>query len=204
MTWLIIEFKLSKKSYLKRGFKAEAERISNNFRKELGLETHSPLCAFELAKHLEIEVISPKILGLDDKGLNVLMGNSGKSSGWSALTMKNVDDKKLIIHNTRASDARQQSDIMHELAHIICKHEIIVPNGHILPDYMRYYDKSQEAEAEYLGSCLQLSRECLVWALTKGNMSKEEITSNYTASKQMVNFRINTTGINKQLQYIRA
>lgn len=195
---------MGKKSYLKRGFKAEAERISNNFRAELGLDTHAPLCAFVLAGHLKIEVISPKILGLDDKGLDVLMGNTLKSSGWSALTMKNTGNKKLIIHNTRASAARQQSDIMHELAHIICKHEIIVPDGHILPDYMRYYDKSQEAEAEYLGSCLQLSRECLVWALTTGNMGKGEITSNYRASKQMVNFRINTTGINKQLRHIRA
>lgn len=195
---------MSEKSYLKRGFKAKAERISNNFREKLGLKTHAPLCAFDLASHLDIEVISPEILGLDFKELSILMGDSRKSSGWSALTMKNTDNKKLIIHNTRASAARQQSDIMHELAHIICKHEIIVPDGHILPDYMRYYDKSQEAEAEYLGSCLQLSRECLVWALTIGNMSKEEITSNYIASKQMVNFRINTTGINKQLRYIRA
>lgn len=195
---------MSKKSYLKRGFKANAERISNNFREELGLEIHAPLCAFELANHLDIEVISPEILGLNDKDLDVLMGDFKKSSGWSALTMKNSDNKKLIIHNIRMSDARQQSDIMHELAHIICNHEIIIPDSHILPDYMRYYDKYQEAEAEYLGSCLQFSRECLIWALTHGNMSKQEIASNYTASKQMVNFRINTTGINKQLKYIRA
>jgi Zn-dependent peptidase ImmA (M78 family) len=91
---------------------------------------------------------------------------------------------------------------MHELAHIICKHEIIIPDGHILPDYMRYFDKFQEAEAAYLGGCLQVSRACLILAI-KGNMSKEEIASNYAASMQMVNFRINTTGVNKQLKYYR-
>lgn len=195
---------MSKKSYLKRGFKAEAERISNNFRKDVGLKTHDHLCAFKLADYLNIEVISPEILGIDDKGLDVLMGNTKKSSGWSALTMTDSSNKKIIIHNTRASEARQQSDLMHELAHIICKHEIIVPEGITLPSYMRYYDKSQEAEAEYLGAALQLPRECLVWALTTGNMSKKEISTNYSASLQMVNYRINTTGIRKQIKYIRT
>lgn len=195
---------MAKKNYLKRGFKAKAERISNKFRAELGLEFNQPLCGFELAKHLNIEVMSPEILGLDNHQLDVLMGNSKESSGWSALTMTNYNDKKIIIHNTRASEARQQSDLMHELAHIICEHKIIVPKGVVLPSYMRYYDRNQEAEAEYLGSALQLSRECLVWALTTGNMSKKEISTNYSASLQMVNFRINTTGIRKQVKYIRA
>lgn len=204
MTWLIIESDLAKKNYLKRGFKAKAERISNQFRAELGLDFNQPLCGFELAKHLDIEVISPEILGLDTHHLEVLMGNNKESSGWSALTMTNYNDKKIIVHNTRASEARQQSDLMHELAHIICEHEIVVPEGVVLPSYMRYYDKTQEAEAEYLGSALQLPRECLVWALTTGNMSKNEISTNYSASLQMVNYRINTTGIRKQIKYIRA
>lgn len=195
---------MAKKSYLKRGFKAEAERISHQFRFELGLEYHEPLCGFKLANRLDIEVISPEILGLNSNELDVLMGNNSESSGWSALTMTDRKNVKLIIHNTRASNARQQSDIMHELAHVICDHKIIVPKGIVLPSYMRYYDKFQEAEAEYLGSCLQLPRECLVWAVTSGNMSKREIATNYSASLQMVNYRINTTGINRQLKYIRA
>ena len=193
---------MAKKNYLKRGFKAKAERISNQFRAELGLDFNEPLCGFELAKYLEIKVISPEFLDLDNYELDILMGNFKYSSGWSALTMTNHKKEKIIIHNTRASKARQQSDLMHELAHIICKHEIVVPEGVKLPSYMRYYDKSQEAEAEYLGSALQLPRECLLWALTSGNMSKNEIATNYTASLQMVNYRISTTGIFRQLKYI--
>ena len=191
---------MGKKNYLKWGFKAEAERISTNFRIELDLDSHEHLCAFVLADYLDIEVLSPDILGLSDKELNVLMGSSKKSSGWSALTMTNAINKKLIIHNSRASKARQQSDIMHELAHIICEHDIIIPEDHVLPDYMRYYNKYQEAEAKYLGSCLQLSRDCLLWALTKRGMNKTEISEYYVASLQMVNFRINLTGLSKQLK----
>ena len=195
---------MAKKNYLKRGFKAKAERISNQFRAEFALEFNQPLCGFKLAKHLDIEVISPEILGLDHNELDVLMGNQAESSGWSALTMTDCNNKKIIIHNTRAIKARQQSDLMHELAHIICEHKIVVPEGIVLPSYMRYYDKSQEAEAEYLGSALQLSRECLVWALTTGKMSKSDVATNYTASLTMVNYRINTTGISKQLRYIKS
>lgn len=194
---------MGKKNYLERGFKAKAERISNKLRSELGLKIHEPLCAFELAEHLNIDVVDPISLDINGNQLKVLLGTSSKSSGWSALTMVDKKNRKLILHNTKSSPARQQSDIMHELAHIICKHKVVELKGIPLPSFMRYYDKSQEAEAECLGSCLQLSRECLHWALTKGNMTENEIAENFLASYQMVKFRIGSTGLRKQLQYLR-
>lgn len=193
---------MAKNNNLKRGFKAKAERLSKMLRQDLGLEYYQPLCGFELAKYLDIDVLSPESLGLKDNQLDALMGTTKESSGWSALTMTNQENRKVIIHNSRSSPARQQSDLMHELAHIICKHEIEVPKGVVLPSYMRYYDESQEAEAEYLGAALQLPRECLVWALKKG-MSRQDIAKNYTASLEMVRFRINSTGVTKQLKYIK-
>lgn len=202
MTWPIRENDLAKNDFLKRGFKAEAERLSKKFRKDLGLKYYEPLCGFELAEYLNIDVISPENLGLDDDQLDILMGTIKKSSGWSALTMTDEKNRKVILHNSRSTKARHQSDLMHELAHIICKHIIKPPTGIVLPSYMRYYDKSQEAEAEYLGSALQLPRECLVWALKKG-MTRHDIAENYTASLEMVRFRINSTGVTRQLKYMR-
>lgn len=194
---------MAKKSYLKRGFKAQAERISTGLREELGLESISPLCAFDLASHLGVEVISPGSLGLNPKELKILMGTRTAGSGWSALTLKNKQGKRIIIHNTFSSEARQQSDLMHELAHIICGHEFVQLEGYVLPDYMRYYDRYQEAQAEYLGGCLQLPRESLVWAIASERMTKQQIAEKYLASEQMVNFRINSTGIRNQLRYSR-
>jgi Zn-dependent peptidase ImmA (M78 family) len=79
--------------------------------------------------------------------------------------MTDKKKRKIIIYHVNASQARQQSNMMHELAHIICKHEIIIPDGHILPGYMRYFDKFQEAEAAYLGGCFQLSQPYLILSI---------------------------------------
>ncbi len=194
---------MAKNNFLKRGFKAEAERLSKKYRQDLGLNVFEPLCGFVLAEHLNIDVIAPEDLGLNYIQLDILMGTTKKSSGWSALTMTDKKNRKVIIHNSRSTTARQQSDLMHELAHIICEHKIKSPKGIVLPSYMRYYDKTQEAEAEYLGSALQLPRESLVWALKKG-MTRQDIAENYTASLEMVKFRINSTGVTKQLKYFRG
>jgi Zn-dependent peptidase ImmA (M78 family) len=90
---------------------------------------------------------------------------------------------------------------MHELAHNICGHETSKSqqiNG--LGLLLREYNEEQEKEAEWLGSCLQLPRKALVWALNK-KMSYEEISEYFQASEDMVRFRINTTGVKKQISY---
>lgn len=187
---------------LKRGFKAESERISLSLREAMRLEPYSPLDAFDLANHLKVPIYIPSDFGLSENELEFLLNQSG----WSALTMINERKKKIIIHNNNHSAARQQSNIMHELSHIICEHSNAVDleelHNLVLPTYMREYNEEQEAEAEYLGACLQLPRESLLWALANQNMSKQMISQHYTASPQMVTYRINATGMKYQLRYV--
>ena len=45
-----------KKSNLRRGFKKEANEYAKEFRQELGLRAHDPLCPWKLAEHLAIPV----------------------------------------------------------------------------------------------------------------------------------------------------
>lgn len=186
---------------LRRGFKAESERMSASLREEMGLKTHDPLNAFDLAKHLKIPIYEPHDFGLSKKELSLLLG----PSGWSAFTLVNRNKKKVIVHNNQQSDHRQQANIMHELSHILCKHENASSSGlydnYRLPSYMREYNYVQEEEAKFLGGCLQLPRECLLWAIGRQGMSKKQISDHYMASGQMVTFRINTTGIKYQLKY---
>jgi Zn-dependent peptidase ImmA (M78 family) len=191
----------TKKKKLRHGFKAEAERISLGLRQEMDLNDYSPLDAFQLAHYMDVSIFTPAGLGLAQTHIDNLVG----SSGWSAFTLINKRDKKIIVHNNLQSIPRQQSNIMHELSHILCKHtnanSTNIYKEYNLPSYMREFDEAQEAEAIYLGGCLQIPRECLLWSIGNQNMSKKEISNYYLASTEMVTFRINSTGIKYQLKY---
>ena len=87
---------------------------------------------------------------------------------------------------------------MHEIAHVICKHEKYESRRMDGVDILlRTYDEQQEKEAEWLGGCLQLPREALLWHIQK-NRSVKEIAEFFTASEKMVRFRMNSTGVKRQ------
>lgn len=191
-----------KKSLLPRGFKAKAEKIAVLCRKELDLKPFEPLCGFALAKHLNIEVCIPMDFFPKNTNLDDLIGSSNKDNGWSALTMVTRKGNKLIIHNNLHSLARQQSNLMHEIAHILCDHKYNeAPDDLKLLSLMRDHNPQQEEEATYLGSALQIPREGLIWSLKQGK-NYSEISDYYTASMTMVTFRINSTGVKRQLSYL--
>ncbi len=191
------------KSLLERGFKTRSEKKSESIRNEMGLESYSHLCAFELANHLNIKVYKPSEIFGEDVNIDMLVGTKGQNNGWSALTMETKKNNRIIIHNNLHSDSRQQSDLMHELAHVICNHKPPPARTDVnIPIFMREHDPKQEQEAILLGSVLQLPRVGLLWALKK-NMSKDEISQYYNASDKMVNFRINSSGVKNQLKYLK-
>lgn len=189
---------LKKQSKFRYGFKKWADDTSIQFRMDLGLRANDPLCAFVLSDHLDIPIFTPQLItGLSTEHIDHLLGN-GKEQ-WSAATLPISDSESIILHNPTHSSARQQSNIMHELAHVICGHKVpeeIVNTG--LTGFLRNHDEQQENEAEWLGSCLQLPRPALIWAL-KEKMTNIEIAEHYNASEEMVNYRINITGVKKQI-----
>ena len=186
---------------MRRGFKAFAEKKAIEIRKELGLKPTEFLCVFKVCEHLKIPILDIDKLGMDEKNLNNLQGE-GKSL-WSAATVPVGNGKYVIVHNKLNSLARQQSDLMHEVAHIICEHK--TENIEMIGDLaglMRSYDQNQEDEAEWLGASLQLPRPALLWAL-KTKIGNDKICEIYSASKEMVNYRINITGVKNQVRYFR-
>jgi Zn-dependent peptidase ImmA (M78 family) len=189
---------LAKKDILKRGFKAHAERKAKAFRTELSIHPCAPLCAFKLAEHLSVPIYPATDFLTSSNDLNKLKGFNGQDSGWSALTMVTKAGNRIVIHNSFNSVARQQSDIMHELAHIICEHQRSLSEYDFeIPFGMRNFDELQEEEAKCLGSTLQLPTPCLLWA-KKRNMVPQEIASHFNASVDMVIYRMNMTGISKR------
>ncbi|MDP1801494.1 MAG: ImmA/IrrE family metallo-endopeptidase [Bacteroidota bacterium] len=190
---------MAKVSLLPRGFKSKAEKTAIALRTELGLLASDPLCGFKLAEHLNVKVFTPLEIFPAETNIEDLVGSD---KGWSALTMKTGSDATIIIHNHLHAPARQQSNLMHEMAHIICCHK--QPERHKginLPFIMREFDPQQEQEANYLGSALQITRDGLLWALKK-RMEVAEIAEHYNASPAMVTLRINTTAVKKQLGYM--
>jgi hypothetical protein len=186
---------LAKKEILKRGFKADAERKAKAYRIALSIHPCAPLCAFKLAGYLTVPVYPATdfFTHIDDiNNLNCF------DSEWSALTMITKVGNRIIVHNPFNSVARQQSDVMHELAHIICDHKRCQTEYDFeIPFGMRQFDELQEEEAKCLGSTLQLPTPCLLWA-KKREMLPDAIAIHFNASVDMVIYRMNMTGISKR------
>jgi Zn-dependent peptidase ImmA (M78 family) len=181
-----------------RGFKTRCENISNNIRKELKLKTTDPLDPGAVAAHFGVLLYKPiDVPGLSEKSLQVLLERQKHS--WSAVTIS-LDRADMIIYNPNHSRARQSSDIMHELAHIICGHDaskvIVSQNGNYA---IRSYNQAQEEEANWLSGCLLLPREALI-SIKRTGISDEEARYNYGVSQDLLTFRLNVTGVNCQFR----
>lgn len=181
---------------MQRGFKSWSDLQAEFFRKELGLKPFDPLCAFDLAEFLSVPVIPvTEVEGLSMEQLQLL----NSSNHWSAVTIKIEGESDLIVHNGSHSEARQQSDIMHELAHIICNHQPTVTSQEYFHLALRDYDKAQEEEANWFGPSLKLPRKALAWAKGK-KMTESAMAKHFNASLDMVNYRVRITGINRQFR----
>ena len=189
---------MADKDLLKRGFKTKAEKLSVEFRTKMSIHPCAPLCAFKLAEHLNIPIYSAsEFLSLP----NEVDKLSEEDFGWSALTMMTRANNRIIIHTTSHSQARQQSNIMHELAHIICEHKHSQSKYDFeIPLGMREFDEVQEAEAICLGSTLQIARPGLQWAL-KRDYTVEQIANHFNSSVEMAAYRLRISGVAKQQTY---
>lgn len=184
------------KSLLKYGFKAKAERLSEQYRAELSISKFDPLDAFALADHLEIPIYA--VDEFEGQVAEKHLERLKDTSRFFAMWMPNSDGVKIIVHNNHHSIKRQQSNLMHEIAHIILKHEISEEAAQLCFLYgLHYFNTEQEQEAKFLGACLQITRPGLLWAL-KRSFTPQEISEHFNASVEMVQFRINSTGVLKQ------
>jgi Zn-dependent peptidase ImmA (M78 family) len=152
-----------------------------------------------LANHLGVEVLSQfDVLGLSDVDLTNLNG----SNSWSGASFI-CNDQPVILYNGNHSDARNESTIMHELSHIILKHEPRIDEKmKHLGLLLRNYDNIHENEANWLGGCLQIPFDGLVSAILRGK-TIDQIASQYLASLDMAKFRLNKSGALKKVSYIK-
>lgn len=182
---------------MKRGFKTWAEDVSLRYRRALGLGSEDALPARTLAQHIAQQLHSRIVVATpaDVPGIqNHVVASLGMNSGFSAAVVP-VDHTLLVIHNPTHSSARQESDLMHEIAHLICQHP---PDRIVMPLMMRTHTEEQEEEAKFLGGCLQVPRSGLMHHLRKGR-TIPEIADIYGASRDLVTYRVRITGAKLQV-----
>jgi Zn-dependent peptidase ImmA (M78 family) len=180
-----------------RGFKTWCENASASLRSELKLQPVDPLNPRALAEHLEVVVWqAEEIPGIDDGTLNVLLKEDPGS--WSAVTVQ-VDGQAAVVLNSSHSAARTASNLTHEISHLVLGHEParmdISEDGLLM---LHTYDRGQEDEANWLGGCLLLPRDALLFAVGKG-WSESETVTHFGVSTEMLRYRTQVTGVERQL-----
>lgn len=178
------------------GFKAWAERVALEKRTILSLQASSPLSARVLADHLNLRVWYPK--EIPKISLSVLDSVDRIEPGaWSAATIVH-HDKHLVILNSRHPPGRQSNDLMHELAHIICRHtpsqtQSLADGTMMVTDY----DSVQEEEADILAATLLLPRVALI-AIMEASLSIPDAAEKYGVSDELLKMRLQRAGVYQQ------
>lgn len=184
---------------MQRGFKSQCEQISKRYRKELGLTLDEALPYRTFADHLKVRIWTPEqVPDLEQSFVDLLTNES--ASYWSAVTVQS-DGKTRIIVNSSHSEKRLANDVTHELAHLILDHKkarLEISDDGLL--WLKSYRKEQEEEADWLAAALLLPREGLMSVYRK-TTDIVNLSNIFEVSTDLVNMRINRTGITKQLSY---
>ena len=182
---------------LRRGFLAEAEREAKRIRADLGLRPAEPVDVYQVAKHLGVRVIAADEL-IDAARLQDL--ERVQAFAFSACTF-DIDGTKVIVVNPLRTPARRASDIAHELSHLLLTHRLDeIRNVAGVP--FRTCRPDQEEEASNLGGTLLLPRPLLLSAVRRG-LDDQAIATQYDVTTEMARFRVNRTGVRRQLRSTR-
>ena len=180
---------------MERGFKSRCEEMSRSLRAELGLDPAAPLPAELLASYLGVFLWSVEDLGLAPADVTQLVHDDPDS--WSAITVS-AADRDAIILNPNHRRGRYSSDVMHELAHLLLGHEpstIFFAGQENLA--LRGFNKAAEDEANWLAGALLLPRDALA-KLRAQNRPKDVACDEFGVSRQMMDFRMRVTGVERQ------
>jgi Zn-dependent peptidase ImmA (M78 family) len=177
---------------MRRGFRAEAERLAAQVRTEMGLGPYKTMDIKELAGHVGAQLrIADELTTITRlEELEAL-----QPGAFSACTI-DLGTRKVIVVSPLASEQRQRSDASHEASHLLLDHkvqEVERVGG------LSFFtcDPDEEQEANWLAGCLLLPRDLLVRSLKKG-MDAAAIAEDNRVSLQMANFRLRATDARRQ------
>ena len=108
----------------------------------------------------------------------------------------------MIVYNPYNDRGRTNSDIAHELAHLLLRHDVRELQqlaGHTFFTC----DPEQEEEANWLAGCLLLPRALLIREAHAG-ADPTAIAHKYNVSIPMARYRLNASGVLLQLKRART
>ena len=178
---------------LPHGFKAKANRIAVGLRHQMGLRCDAPIDLHDLAeRRLRLPVV-PLTVFKDVCPEHVARLLETDRSAFSASLLP-VGDGRVILLNDGHSLRRQNSSLAHEISHALPAHRPIQPfDG----KGCRNFDKDLEAQANCLAGHVLIPNEAaqrIVWS----GRSPEAVCDEYGVSRQMLDYRLNTSGARKR------
>lgn len=183
---------------LVRGFKAEAERRAAAVWQGLETPLTVPIDLRMVAAGVGARVVMADEL-IDMRRLEQL--EEIQPFGFSACTFE-VDGGHAVILNPLRSSGRQRADCAHELAHLLLRHQMRVPER--VGDYVFFTGNvDQEDEANWFAGCLLLPRSAVLKAVYTG-MDAPALAEHFETTEEMARFRINATGAAAQAAHRRS
>lgn len=167
----------------RRGFKADANRISLHVRAQMDLGPLDPIDPAKVCAHFEIVLLRLTDLDCD---ISSFLGVS--RSSFSAVTVP-CGLRTAIVHNDSHHECRQRSNICHELAHCFLGHQCTPP----LTEFgERARDGGIEAEANFLAGTLLIPNEAAIYVVRQGLISAAQDI--YGVSGSMLEYRLRVSG----------
>lgn len=184
---------------MRRGFKAEAERIAAEVRSEMSLQPTDRLDPLSLAGHLGVSAVRVRDLHGHATRLDLLLLFAGtERDAFSALTLF-VGTSRLIVYNDAHAATRRASNIAHEIAHCLLEHE---PGPAVSAEGCRVWNETMEKEADWLGAALLMPRDGAL-GLLAGGLAIDAVARNFGISDDLARWRINQTGVALQIRRMR-
>ena len=183
---------------LRRGFKSEAAALAQEVRAELGLGPFDRLDPRLLARHLGIPVVPLSELSASLPSAQHFL--SVEQKAFSALTVF-AGHRRMVVHNDSHSEARQNSNLAHELAHALLRHEPAAALDS--KTGCRDWNDIKEQEADWLDGELLVTRQ-MALDVARGRLTRQDAQQRLGVSDQMLTWRINKTGAGKRVEREQA
>ena len=177
----------------KRGFKAEAQHIAEEVRAEMDLSALDPLDPRRLAEFLDIPVW--EMTDLREATAAILHFTATDSAAFSAVTVFR-GTRRVIVHNDTHDPGRQASNLAHEIAHSLLRHQ---PTPAIGNSRAREWNGTLEAEAHWLGAVL-LIPDGVAMRVVWNDVDLRMAAQVYGVTPALMKFRVDASAARRRVE----